>query len=563
MKLPICLSILMTFFLSNHAYAQNPDQIVSSFFQKLGTSSTIATGALQKGSVQVKPTRELTPMLMFAKTNWHSLSSQTQASVSPWFARPDNNIGSPPTGVNFYGSTQVISTVATTHFIFHYLNAATPAYSADSNRATTAFVNQLATEAEAVWVQEIGTMGYNAPPSDGSLGGDAKYDIYLLNTGAVGIYGYVTSDATVASGPYPLGRFSHMIVDNDFNGFPQAPLEAAKVTLAHEFFHSIQFGYDPTEFSAFLESLSTWMEDKVYSTIKDNLQYIGEPFVDSNGDGQYNSGETFTDHNGNGLRESGSQDYPELHLDSFGLSPNGLEQYGRFMWIRYLSDKFGDVLIRNILTATGVTGGNNTYAAIDAALQAAPYNSSLAAAFHEFGIWNIDINQYQNGVDYPIAWGDRLFNNGAINISSDATQSLRPFSGRQKHLSTIYELVNAPNATYAFTTNGTAKVSALIQSSVGGAYTIQPITLTGGQGTWSAPAGTTKVTFVISNTSPTDDTMTWQLTDGVTAPLPALSSATSNTTTNSSSGSCITNIFSPYIYGWLSMLLILFIRRKK
>lgn len=123
--------------------------------------------------------------------------------------------------------------------------------------------------------------------------------------------------------------------------------------------------------------------------------------------------------------------------------------------------------------------------------------------------------------------------------------------------------MNAPNATYAFTTNSTAKVSALIQSSVGGAYTIQPITLTGGQGTWSAPAGTTKVTFVISNTSPTDDTMTWQLTDGVTAPLPALSSATSNTTTNSSSGSCITSIFSPYIYGWLSMLLILFIRRKK
>jgi len=558
------LFVLFTCLSINTAFAQTPDDVVSSFFQDFNQPATVAVGALQKAAVKPKPSRELTPMLMFAKANWDKLTPATQATVSPFFLRPTDgatiNLPGGQALTPFTQAQEFTYPSPAGYFRFHYVTTGT-------NAATLAFVQQLATEADNVWATEIVTMGYSAPPSDGSVGGDAKYDIYLLDVGSAGVYGYVTSDATTASGPYPSGRFSHMVVDNDFSGFPQAPLEAAKVTLAHEFFHSIQFGYDPTEFAAFLESTATWMEDKVYSTIQDNLQYIGEPFVDANGDGQYSSGETFTDRNGNGLRESGSQDYPELHLDSFGLSENGLEQYGRFMWIRYLSDKHDDALIKNILTNTGVTGGNNTYTAIDAALQAAPYNSSLAAAFHEFGIWNIDILKYQNGTDYPIAWGDRLFNNGAINISNDATQSLRNLGGTQKHLSTIYELVNSPNATYTFTSSGSAQLSAMTQSTTGGAYTIQPIPLVGGQGSWSAPAGTIKVTFVISNTSPTDDTMTWRLNDGVTAPLPALSASSSsgNVTTFSSSSSgglCFTSIASWQIL-WSVLLLIPAIRHKR
>ncbi len=562
---PLFLFIFFAYFNASQAFAQTPNNVVSSFFQSLDQpTATVATGALQKTNIKPKPSRELTPMLMFAKANWDALSTDTQSLVNPWFTRPDDSVGTPPSGVNFFGSTQVVSTVATTNFIFHYLDAT--AYPSDANRATTTFVNQLATEAEVVWAKVVSTMGYNAPPADAGKGGSNKYDIYLINTGGVGIYGYVTSDsATYLGSPYPRSVYSHMVIDNDFAGFPQAPIEAAKVTLAHEFFHSIQFGYDPTEFPAFLESSATWMEDKVYPTIKDNLQYIGEVYVDANGDGQYNSGESFTDRNGNGLRESGSQDYPELHLDSFALTPNGLEQYGRFLWIRYLSDKHGDAIIKSIFTNTGVTGDNNTYAAIDAALQ--NIGSSLANAFHEFGIWNIDTSKYTNGADYPIAWGDRLFNNGAINISSDATQSLRNLGGTQKHLSTIYELVNNPNATYTFTSSGSALLSAMVQSTTGGIYTVQSIPLTGGQGSWAAPANTSKVTFVISNTSPTDDTMTWRLTDGVTAPLPALSPTTSGgnvTTFSSSSGGsgCFATSL-PWQMLWIMALILPAVMRKE
>jgi hypothetical protein len=154
--------------------------------------------------------------------------------------------------------------------------------------------------------------------------------------------------------------------------------------------------------------------------------------------------------------------------------------------------------------------------------------------------------------EYPIAWGYRLFNNGAVNISSDATQSLKSsfFAGKQKHLSTIYELVNNPSGTYTFTTNGTAQVTAMTQSTVGGAFTNQAITISGGQGSWTAPAGLAKVTFVISNVSPTDDSMTWRLSDGVTAPLPSIANTGGSTTTstfnNSSRGGCLSNTLLPW-----------------
>ncbi|MDX8381591.1 MAG: hypothetical protein R8M14_05710 [Ghiorsea sp.] len=540
------LSCLYFMLLSTYAQANTVDNEVSSYFQNLGQKKATLSSvfAAMKQMPKATPTRDTTPMLMYAKANWRDLSPKTKTMLNPWFMRPtDAGATSGVSSVSVFTAAQE-STYASTYFKFHYLDAATNA--SDPNSATLAFVQQMAAIADNVWATEIITMGYNAPPSDGGLGGDNKYDIYLLNIGGAGIYGYVTSDATSYLGtPFPNSSYSHMVIDNDFSlsqfGYTD-PLVPAKVTLAHEFFHSIQNGYDTSEFPAFFESLSTWMEDKVYPTIKDNLQYIGETFTDSNGDGQYSTGEPFTDRNGNNLRELGSQDYPELHLDSFGLSKTSLEQYGRFLWIRYISDKFGDAAVKSILTATGNVAGNNTYSAINTVLTNS-YASSLAAAFHEFGTWNIDTSLYTNGTDYPIAWGDNLFNNGAINISSNASKSLQPFSGKQKHLSTIYELVNNPSGTYTFTTDGSALVTAMVQTTTGGAYSSQAIALSAGQGSWAAPTGITKATFVISNTSPTSDTMTWQLTDGVTAPLAVLAStnngATNISVSSSNSGGCL------------------------
>jgi len=257
-----------------------------------------------------------------------------------------------------------------------------------------------------------------------------------------------------------------------------------------------------------------------------------------------------------------------------------LEQYGRFMWVRYLSDKHGDALIKSILTNTGQTAGNNTYAAIDTALQT--QGTSLAAAFHEWGIWNIDTSKYQNGTDYPMAWVDNKVNTG-INISNDSAKVLQQLGGKQPHLSTVYERVQNPTGTFTFTSPSSALVSVMTQTTLGGTYTTTNIPLTGGQGSWTAPTGVAMATFVISNTSPTDNTMTWKLSDGITSAMPTLtptgsvysdtsggisgntngSGTDGNTTTasSSSSGGCI-SAPTPYFWWYFTILSLLLFRRK-
>jgi hypothetical protein len=46
------------------------------------------------------------------------------------------------------------------------------------------------------------------------------------------------------------------------------------VTIAHEYNHILQFGYDAYQDPWFAESTATWMEDQVYNRINDYLRYV-------------------------------------------------------------------------------------------------------------------------------------------------------------------------------------------------------------------------------------------------------------------------------------------------
>ena len=57
------------------------------------------------------------------------------------------------------------------------------------------------------------------------------------------------------------------MIDNDYAPlqFPgTTPLTDLEVTLAHEYNHVLQFGYDAFQDTWFVESTATWMEDQVY-----------------------------------------------------------------------------------------------------------------------------------------------------------------------------------------------------------------------------------------------------------------------------------------------------------
>jgi hypothetical protein len=126
--------------------------------------------------------------------------------------------------------------------------------------------------------------GYRMPEPDHTTGGGTTQvnglpvpaddvDIYLANIGRKGYYGYCA--------PEPLkGVMAHhtpafCVLDNDYAEFLRGtPLTNLQVTAAHEFFHAVQFAYDATEDSWFMESTAVWMEDEVFDNINDNTQYL-------------------------------------------------------------------------------------------------------------------------------------------------------------------------------------------------------------------------------------------------------------------------------------------------
>ena len=111
-----------------------------------------------------------------------------------------------------------------------------------------------------------------------SGGGDGKTDIYLSQIGGE-LFGYAAPDRGQASKQHPIPRRLHgyLVLDNDYSAFEfpgTKPADDLEVTLAHEYNHILQFGYDAFQDAWFAESTATWMEDQVYNGIDDYLRYV-------------------------------------------------------------------------------------------------------------------------------------------------------------------------------------------------------------------------------------------------------------------------------------------------
>ncbi|MEI5676583.1 MULTISPECIES: MXAN_6640 family putative metalloprotease [unclassified Nocardioides] len=118
--------------------------------------------------------------------------------------------------------------------------------------------------------------GYRKPVSDRTRGGGTnQFDVYLVDTGREGLYGYCVPEGVTSSTQRSAQAYCSL--DNDFASkqFPaNTPVHNLQVTTAHEYFHAVQFAYDITDDLWFLESTATWAEDEVYDAVNDNIQYL-------------------------------------------------------------------------------------------------------------------------------------------------------------------------------------------------------------------------------------------------------------------------------------------------
>lgn len=216
----------------------------------------------------------------------------------------------------------------TENFIIHY--------TLEGDDATTeAYVDAAARYADQVWQIQINEMGWAAPPPDQGAGGDDRFDIYLsniFNEAAECLYGYASSEPGIGSGDNPnTGKVethaytSYLVVDNDYDrdnpvggscGGEERSLADLHTTLAHEFNHNIQFGYDAAEpHNWMFEAIASWIEIAVAGEDEAATIYVAENFS-----------------------------YPEV---CFGSKDNTLI-YGHWLFLQSLADVHGNDIVRSI-----------------------------------------------------------------------------------------------------------------------------------------------------------------------------------------------------------------------
>ena len=169
------------------------------------------------------------------------------------------------------------------HFRVHYDTEgpdAVPPADADGNGLPD-YVDLTMTLADSAWHVQIEVLGYREPPRDDGDCAD-EIDIYLTDLGRSRRYGLTYPCSSGDRGP------SWLEIDNDFENpvFGTADgvcrgysgtrgLDALRVTLAHEFFHVVQFGYYQGYDGAWWQEASaTWMEDVLHPGVNDYLQYV-------------------------------------------------------------------------------------------------------------------------------------------------------------------------------------------------------------------------------------------------------------------------------------------------
>lgn len=284
------------------------------------------------------------------------LSRQDRATADAYLARPTDGNGSP------FGVRYRVREAAPT------CNADVCVHRVDStaDAATPRFARRVLTSVAGVHDTYVAA-GYRAPRRDGRArndGGNAKTDIYLADIGDKAIYGYCTSDP---EGPYDGGsaRFStwaYCVLDNDYvrQQYPRnTPQQNLDVTVAHEYFHAVQFAYDLFEDPWLMEGTATWVEDETFDGVDDNVSYL----------------------------RYGPMGRPARPMD---LDRGGQEVYGAWSFWRFLTERFPakqgglPTLVRDVWEEADFLNPDETYslAALQRVLKAR--GTSVRAQFADY-----------------------------------------------------------------------------------------------------------------------------------------------------------------------------------
>ena len=170
-------------------------------------------------------------------------------------------------------STALDQTYDSDHFRFYY----TLDESSNDAVENEDYVTNMAAVFEEVWFFYIDSMGFDPPPLNPNNDHDL-YEIYIeyLSPTYFGLaFGQGSGESC-----YGFIKMRNSYTASQFNN--HTVIENIQVTAVHEFFHSIQFGYNCYEKFWFMEASATWSEDELYDNINDFYRYIPNFFSKPN-----------------------------------------------------------------------------------------------------------------------------------------------------------------------------------------------------------------------------------------------------------------------------------------
>lgn len=254
------------------------------------------------------PTREATPALRDLALALPALRGEDRRLGRSLLQRPADKGGR-----EYFGKEAPGSPVCNENFCVHWTS--NPA----NAPASEAFLGQVVDALNTSYAVENGTLGWRRAKADGKRGerkgrgGQGQLDVYITNLGKR-LYGYAAPDP----GQSGARRHAYLVLDNNYTGFPSAPLPSLQVTAAHEYNHILQFAHDVFQDVWLFESTATWVEEYVYPDINDYLNY----------------------------------------LPSFAKAPdkpmtgNKIKIYAEAVWNHWLSARYGPGVVRDTWTAT-------------------------------------------------------------------------------------------------------------------------------------------------------------------------------------------------------------------
>jgi hypothetical protein len=208
--------------------------------------------------------RDVTAALRELAVALPALAGRERARARDLLARPTDK-----SDRDYFGKEAPSSPACNARFCVHWTN------SKRNRPSSPSFLSQISTAVDRSYAVENDALGWRQAKSDGRLGArhgdgaDGQVDVYVTNLGR-NLYGYAAPDP----GQRGTRRHAFLVLDNNYTGFPTPPIQSMRVTVAHEYNHILQFGYDTFEDLWLFESTATWAEEKVFPEINDYLNYL-------------------------------------------------------------------------------------------------------------------------------------------------------------------------------------------------------------------------------------------------------------------------------------------------